>query len=93
MGNVSFMERLLDGVVVEWKALGDVTEYSPTRIDAALLDETSLCTRQFFIPHESVLMTILPSTSVMALGGHKNSANHRSESEVWCSPCSKVSVK
>jgi len=41
VGNVSFMERLLDGVVVEWKALGDVTEYSPTRIDAALLDETS----------------------------------------------------
>lgn len=41
MSNLSFMEKLLDGVTVEWKALGDVAEYSPTRVDAAELDATS----------------------------------------------------
>ena len=52
-----------------------------------------LCTRQFFIPQKSVFMMTFPSTTVIVLGGHKNSINNRSESEVWCSPCSKVSVK
>ena len=41
MSNISFMEKLLDGVEVEWKALGDVAEYSPTRVDATELDASS----------------------------------------------------
>ena len=41
MSGMSFLERLLDGVAVEWKALGDVAEYSLTRVDAAALDANS----------------------------------------------------
>lgn len=51
MGNISFdlpAGRQVDlsadqagGVEVEWKALGEVAEYSPTRVDAAELDATS----------------------------------------------------
>ena len=41
MSDVSFLEKLLNGVAVEWKVLGDVAEYSPTRVDAAELDATS----------------------------------------------------
>ena len=37
----SFMEKLLDGVKVEWKALGKVAEYSPTRVDTTELDASS----------------------------------------------------
>ena len=38
---MNFMEKLLDGVEVEWKALEDVADYSPTRVDAADLDDAS----------------------------------------------------
>ena len=38
MKSLGFMEKLLDGVAVEWKALGDLTEYSPTRVDASKLN-------------------------------------------------------
>ena len=48
---------------------------------------TSVHDNFLFIPHESVFMMTFPSTTVMVLGGHKNSINNRSESEVWCSPC------
>ena len=41
MSSVSYLEKLLDGVAVEWKALRDVAEYSPTRVDATVLDATS----------------------------------------------------
>lgn len=41
MSSLSYLEKLLDGVAVEWKTLGDVAEYSPTRVDAAELDATS----------------------------------------------------
>jgi type I restriction enzyme S subunit len=41
MSGVDFMGKLLAGVEVEWKALGDIAEYSPTRVDAAELDATS----------------------------------------------------
>lgn len=41
MSQLSYMEKLLDGVEVEWKALGDVAEYSPTRVDASELDAIS----------------------------------------------------
>jgi ATP-dependent DNA helicase RecG len=41
MSSMSFMEKLLDGVAVEWKALGEVAEYVPTRVDAVELDATS----------------------------------------------------
>lgn len=47
MSDVSFypkghmMEKLLDGVEVEWKALGDVAEYSQTRVDASCLNASS----------------------------------------------------
>ena len=41
MSELSFMEKLLDGVKVEWHVLGDMTEYSPTRVDAAVLDKAS----------------------------------------------------
>jgi type I restriction enzyme S subunit len=38
---MSFMEKLLDGYEVQWKTLGEVAGYSPTRVDAAKLDATS----------------------------------------------------
>ncbi|QEW06877.1 restriction endonuclease subunit S [Nitrincola iocasae] len=41
MSELSFMEKLLDGVEVEWKALSEVAEYSPTRVNAAELDASS----------------------------------------------------
>jgi len=41
MNELSFMEKLLDGVKVEWKALGEVAAYSPTRVVADSLDESS----------------------------------------------------
>ncbi|WP_414487284.1 restriction endonuclease subunit S [Stenotrophomonas maltophilia] len=34
-----FLERLLDGVAVEWVALGDVAKYSDVRIDCTGIDE------------------------------------------------------
>lgn len=34
-----FLERLLDGVAVEWMALGDVAKYSDVRIDCNGIDE------------------------------------------------------
>jgi type I restriction enzyme S subunit len=39
MSNMSFMENLLEGVEVEWKMLGEVAEYSKTRISYEKLDE------------------------------------------------------
>ena len=41
MSSVDFGGKLLDGVAVEWKALGDVAEYSQTRVNAAELNATS----------------------------------------------------
>ena len=134
MNELSFMEKLLDGVEVEWLPLaqvakikhgkdwkglkvgdipvygsggimGYVDEYAydkPTvliprkgsitnvfyvetpfwNVDTIFYTEIDLCTRQFFIPHKSVFMMTLPSTTVIVLGGHKNSINNRSESEV-----------
>ncbi|EPX2177669.1 TPA: restriction endonuclease subunit S [Serratia marcescens] len=41
MSNLSFMEKLVYGVEVEWKTLGEVAEYSTTRVDAAELDASS----------------------------------------------------
>jgi len=41
MSRLFFLEKLLDGAEVEWKALGEVAEYSPTRVDASELDATS----------------------------------------------------
>ncbi|RQM58467.1 restriction endonuclease subunit S [Aeromonas enteropelogenes] len=34
MSNVKFLDKLLDGVLVEWKALGEVAKYSDVRIDS-----------------------------------------------------------
>jgi len=39
--NNGFLEKLLDGVTVEWMPLGEIAEYSSTRIDAAELDASS----------------------------------------------------
>lgn len=41
MSESMFLEALLDEAEVEWLPLGDVAEYSPTRIDAAKLDATT----------------------------------------------------
>jgi type I restriction enzyme S subunit len=41
MSENTFLEKLLDGVEVEWMALGEVAEYSQTRVDAVKLDATS----------------------------------------------------
>ena len=41
MSRGSFLDKLLDGMTVEWVALGDVAEYSPTRVDAAELNANS----------------------------------------------------
>jgi type I restriction enzyme, S subunit len=41
VSTLNFLEKLLAGAAVEWKALGDVAEYSSTRVDAAALDATS----------------------------------------------------
>jgi len=39
MSGANFLEKLLDGVEVEWKALGDVAKYSDMRIDCTGIDE------------------------------------------------------
>ena len=41
MSKLGFMEKLLDGIEVEWKPLRDVAEYSSTRVEAVELDATS----------------------------------------------------
>ena len=41
MNNLGFIEKLLDGVEVEWKFLGDVAEYSQTRVHASVLNTSS----------------------------------------------------
>lgn len=41
MSEMTFLEKLLDGAEVEWVALGEICEYSPTRVDASELDATS----------------------------------------------------
>ena len=41
MSELRYLEKLLDGAEVEWRALGDIAEYSTTRIDADKLDATS----------------------------------------------------
>ncbi|MBV0811937.1 restriction endonuclease subunit S, partial [Escherichia coli] len=38
---LSYLEKLLDGVEVEWKAVGDIAGYSTTKVDADKLDATS----------------------------------------------------
>ncbi|THG73587.1 restriction endonuclease subunit S [Pseudomonas sp. A-1] len=39
MSGVSFLDKLLDGVDVEWRALGDVAKYSDMRIDCNGVNE------------------------------------------------------
>ncbi|MCK9535111.1 MAG: restriction endonuclease subunit S [Pseudomonas sp.] len=41
MSNLSYLEELLGGIEVEWKALGEIAEYSTIRVDADELDATS----------------------------------------------------
>ncbi|AXG44554.1 MULTISPECIES: restriction endonuclease subunit S [Photorhabdus] len=41
MSNLSFMEKMLEGVEVEWKTLGELTEYSKTRICFDKLDKSN----------------------------------------------------
>ena len=41
MSSLKFMERLLAGVAVEWKTLGEIAQYSKTRINFEKLDETN----------------------------------------------------
>ena len=41
MSGVNFLEKLLDGVDVEWVALGDVATYSNMRIDCTGIDENN----------------------------------------------------
>ena len=41
MSGVDFLEKLLDGAEVEWKPLGEVADYSNTRIDAELVDQAN----------------------------------------------------
>ncbi|EKH3230859.1 restriction endonuclease subunit S [Salmonella enterica] len=41
MSELSYLEKLLDGVEVEWKAAGDIAGYSTTKVDADKLDATS----------------------------------------------------
>ncbi|ENI1173606.1 restriction endonuclease subunit S [Escherichia coli] len=41
MSELSYLEKLLDGVEVEWKAVGDIAGYSTTKVDADKLDATS----------------------------------------------------
>ncbi|WP_338913548.1 restriction endonuclease subunit S [Escherichia coli] len=41
MSELNYLEKLLDGVEVEWKAVGDIAGYSTTKVDADKLDATS----------------------------------------------------
>lgn len=65
MSSIDFMEKLLDGVEVEWKALGDVAEYSPTRLDAAELDATSFVGVDNLVADKGgrVVASYLPNTA------------------------------
>jgi type I restriction enzyme, S subunit len=38
---MSFLDKLLDGVEVEWKALWELAEYSKTRINFKEIDKTN----------------------------------------------------
>ncbi len=41
MSELSYLTKLLDGDSVEWASLGEIAEYSTTRVDAIKLDATS----------------------------------------------------
>jgi type I restriction enzyme S subunit len=41
MSHLSYLDKLLDGAEVSWKGLGDVAEYSKTRVDATSLNTSS----------------------------------------------------
>ena len=41
MSGVDFLETLLDGAEVQWKPLGEVADYSNTRIGADLVDQAN----------------------------------------------------
>ena len=41
MSDLSYIDKLLDGVEVEWKALGEISEYSKTRISHELLNKAN----------------------------------------------------
>lgn len=65
MSSVSFIDKLLDGVEVEWKALGDVAQYSSTRVDADIIDSTSFVGVDNLVANKGGRMdaNYLPNTS------------------------------
>ncbi len=72
MSEMRFLEKLLDGVEVEWKALGDVAKYSDVRIDSNrvnkenyvgvdnLLQNRAGKTASNYVPTEGRLIQYLP---------------------------------
>lgn len=61
----AFLEKLLDGAGVKWKPLGEVVEYSPTRIDAAELDATTFVGVDNLLPDKGgrIDASYLPNTA------------------------------
>jgi len=64
MSYSSFMGKLLDGVEVEWKSLRDISEYSPTRVDASELGAISFVGVDNLVANKGgrVDATYLPNT-------------------------------
>ncbi|KZN14143.1 restriction endonuclease subunit S [Marinomonas sp. TW1] len=64
MSHLSYMEKLLDGVEVVWKALGDVADYSQTRVDASCLCASSFVGVDNLVANKSgrVDATYMPNT-------------------------------
>ncbi|HHH0956771.1 TPA: restriction endonuclease subunit S [Yersinia enterocolitica] len=65
MSELSYLEKLLGGNGAEWKSLGDVADYSSTRIDADQLDATSFIGVDNLVADKGgrVEATYLPNTA------------------------------
>lgn len=68
MSHANFLEKLLDGVEVEWKPLGEVAEYSNTRVDAAKLDASCFVGVDNLVADKGgrIDATYLPNTARLA---------------------------
>ena len=68
MSRANFLEKLLDGVAVEWKPLGEVAEYSNTRVDAAKLDASCFVGVDNLVADKGgrIDATYLPNTARLA---------------------------
>lgn len=65
MSELNYLEKLLNGVEVEWRPVGDIAGYSSTRVDADNLDATSFIGVDNLIANKGgrINATYLPNTT------------------------------